>query len=64
MEGCLKEFKVDSFKGFSRSINKGEAVTLLGKWILIMYWSAVGGGVWKVVLKNLKLFFCFQQANK
>ena len=30
---------------------------LLGKRNLIKYWSAAEGGMWNVVLKNLKFFF-------
>ena len=37
---------------FGRSIIKGEVVPLLGKRILIKYWSAAEEGVLNVVLKN------------
>ena len=40
---------------------KGEVVPLLGKWILIKYWSAAGGA--EGCVKEFKADF-FQQANK
>ena len=54
----MEEFKADFlFVGFRRSMIKGEVVPLLGKWILIRYWSAARGVVRRVALKNLKLIF-------
>ena len=42
-EGCVKNLKMFFFV-FSRPIIKGEVLPLLGKWILIKYWSAAVSG--------------------